>query len=276
MQQEINGKQLAEKTLQQIKEKISGNLKKPGLAIILVGDDPASHTYVNIKEKKCREIGFNFKKIYLEQATQEQVINEIKKLNADQEIHGIIVQLPLPENLDKKTILNSINPGKDVDGLHPLNIGNLVMENKTFIPATAKGVMKLIESTQTNLEGKNAVMIGNSDMVGKPISILLQEKWATVTICHEKTENIGEHTKNADILISAVGKPGLIRKEMVKPGAIVIDVGISKQEGKIIGDVDSEVKETARTTPVPGGVGPMTVAMLLENVFEAYENQERM
>jgi len=283
----IDGKKIASSILEDIKSKVKKLKIKPGLAVIIVGDDPASHMYVNMKEKKCNEIGFYSKVIRLdEKIVKEQdkyiseieVIDEINRLNNDPKIHGMIVQLPLPESADESLVIDAILPHKDADGFNPINMGNLLIGKNMIVPATPKGMLKLIESTKVDLGGKHAVVIGRSNIVGKPIAILLQQKNCTVTMCHSRTKNLAHHTKQADILVAAVGKPNLITKDMVKPGAIVIDAGTNKVDGKLVGDVDfEEVKKVAGfITPNPGGVGPMTIAMLLENTLECMELQKRL
>jgi len=270
----IDGKKIAEKILNELKSKIKDLKQKPGLALVLVGDNPASEIYVNFKEKTCKEVGFYCERFNLDKNIGElDLLNLVNGLNQKTDIHGILVQLPLPKQINEHLIVNSVLPHKDVDGFTAVNLGNLVSENAIMAPATAKAVLKLIESTGIKIEGKNAVVVGRSNIVGKPVAMMLLEKNATVTICHSKTKNIAEHTKKADILVAAVGKPKLITKDMVKEGAVVIDVGINRIGNKIVGDVDFEnVKEVAGfITPVPGGVGPMTIAMLMENTLKAME-----
>jgi len=270
----IDGKKIAEKILNSLKSKVKSLKQKPGLALVLVGNNPASEIYVNFKEKTCKDVGFYCERFNLDKNIGElDLLNLVNNLNQKTNIHGILVQLPLPKLIDKKLIVNSILPHKDVDGFTPLNLGNLVTENTILAPATARAVLHLIESTGIKIEGKNVVIVGRSNIVGKPTAMMLLEKNATVTICHSKTRNLAEHTKKADILVAAAGKPKLITKSMVKEGAVVIDVGINRVDGKIIGDVDFvNVKEVAGyITPVPGGVGPMTIAMLLENTLKAME-----
>lgn len=257
----IDGKTISEEIILDIKRKVEKLEIKPGLAIILVGNNPASVIYVNLKEKRCKEIGFySIVKRFDENMEENKLIEEIETLNLDEKIHGIIVQLPLPNHLNTKKVINKILPSKDVDGL---------TSNTPFIPATPRAIMKLIETTEINLKGKHVVLVGYSQIVGKPLSHLLQEKHATITICDKYTVNLKNYTKQADVLIAAVGKPNLITKDMVKQGAMVIDVGINKIDGKVAGDVEDSVKEVADyISPVPGGVGPMTVAMLLKNTLE--------
>lgn len=270
----IDGKRISEKILNELKSKIKNMGQKPGLALVLVGDNPASEIYVNFKEKTCKEVGFYCERYNLDKNTGEiDLLKLVNELNQKKEIHGILVQLPLPKQIDGHLVINSILPHKDVDGFTPLNLGNLISENIMIAPATARAVLHLIESTGIDIEGKNAVVVGRSTIVGKPTAMMLLEKNATVTICHSKTKNLAEHTKKADILVVAAGKPKLIKKEMLKENAVVIDVGINRVDGKITGDIDfDDVKEIAGyITPVPGGVGPMTIAMLMDNTLKAME-----
>jgi methylenetetrahydrofolate dehydrogenase (NADP+)/methenyltetrahydrofolate cyclohydrolase len=250
----INGSQIAENIRKEIKKKVALLKEKPGLAVVLVGDDPASQIYVNMKEKKCAEVGFYSKKIILPEHTDElKLLELVEKLNEDKRINGMLVQLPLPPHINAQLIIDAIVPHKDADGFNPINMGNLLSGNNLIVPATPKGIMKLIESTGINLEGKHAVVVGRSNIVGKPVSILLQQKNCTVTMCHSKTQQLEKYTKQADILVSAIGKPELITKGMVKPGAVVIDAGTSKIEGKLFGDIDFEEanKVASYITPVP-------------------------
>lgn len=267
----IDGNKVAQEIRDQLKKEVDKLDVNPGLAVVLVGNDPASEIYVNMKEKNCNQVGFYSKKILLpENTTEMELLKIIDDLNQDEKIHGMIVQLPLPKHINEQLIIDSILPHKDADGFHPINLGNMLIGNNVVLPATPKGVMKLIESTGVSLEGKHAVVVGRSNIVGKPISILLQQKNCTVTMCHSRSKPLSDYTKQADILIAAAGVPKLIKKDMIKKGAIVIDVGTNKVDGKLVGDVDfDEVKEVAgHITPVPGGVGPMTRAMLLENTLQ--------
>lgn len=261
-------KQLA-KEIEQLKEEFG---KVPGLAVVLVGDNQASQTYVSSKEKACRSVGIYSESYQLPRDTNEEdLIKLIDSLNKKDMIHGILVQLPLPNHIDEKKIIERINPQKDVDGFHPINIGNLVIGDEGFISCTPYGIIKLLEEEGIDIEGKEAVVVGRSNIVGKPMAILLLQKNATVTIAHSRTKNLIEVIKRADILIAAVGKPNFIKSDMVKEGAVVIDVGINRIEKKLVGDVDfEEVKEkTSYITPVPGGVGPMTITMLLFNTVKS-------
>lgn len=246
----------------------------PGLAVILVGDDPASEIYVRNKGKGCEETGMLSRTIRMNAAaTQEELEAEIDRLNRDPAIHGILVQLPLPGHLDEAAALAKILPEKDVDGFHLINAGHLMTGTEGVTPCTPKGALYMIRSTGEDLSGKEAVVIGRSNIVGKPMAMLLLQQNCTVTLCHSRTKNLAEHTRRADILIAAVGKAGFVTADMVKEGAIVIDVGINRVDGKVCGDVDFEkVKEKAGwITPVPGGVGRMTIAMLLSNTADATE-----
>jgi methylenetetrahydrofolate dehydrogenase (NADP+)/methenyltetrahydrofolate cyclohydrolase len=274
----LDGKALAAQIRENLKKRVE-KLKQesgltPGLAAVLVGENPASKVYVNIKEKTCQEIGVKSERIELPESTHEQqLIDLVMDLNERQDIHGILVQLPLPKGLNEKKILDYIDPAKDVDGFHYENMGQFFLGKKTVVPCTPKGIMALIESTKQDLTGRHAVVVGRSNTVGKPVALLLLEKNCTVSICHSRTKDLGEMTRQADILVAAVGKPHLITKEMVKEGAIVIDVGINRVDGKLKGDDDFEAdkEKAAFITPVPGGVGPMTVAMLLETTLEIAE-----
>ena len=271
----LDGKTLAEKIKVEINEKTINMEKKPGLAVVLVGDNPASQIYVKGKEKACEKVGFVSKKIALDKnISQLELMKIVDELNQDNDIHGFIVQLPLPDHINEQLVIDSILPGKDADGFSPINLGNMLIGKNTIIPATPKGIMRLLEEYKIDLEGKYAVVVGRSNIVGKPISLLLQQKNATVTMCHSRTKNLKKITKEADILIAAVGKAKLITKDMVKKGAVVLDVGMNRlEDGKLCGDVDfEEVSKVADyITPVPGGVGPLTIAMLLENTLECYE-----
>lgn len=252
----------------------------PRLVVVLVGDNPASMSYVKGKEKACQAIGMENELISLPvQTTQEELLDVVKQLNNDQNVDGILVQLPLPKHIDENEVLFAIDPSKDVDGFHPYNIGKMMMGVKTFLPCTPKGIMELLKRIgYEDLSGKKAVVIGRSNIVGKPVAQLLLNAHATVTIAHSRTADIKEITKEADILIVAVGKAKFVKADWVKEGAVIIDVGINRNEDqKLCGDVDFEdVKDhCSYITPVPKGVGPMTIAMLLSNTLEAYENHEQ-
>ena len=273
----LDGKVLSAEIYEDVKRRVTAMKRQgvtPGLAVILVGDDPASEIYVRNKGKGCEETGMLSRTIRMDAAaTQEDLEAEIDRLNRDPAIHGILVQLPLPEHLDEAAALAKILPEKDVDGFHLINAGHLMTGTEGVTPCTPKGALYLIRSTGEKLSGKEAVVIGRSNIVGKPMSMLLLQQNCTVTICHSRTQNLAEHTLRADILIAAVGKAGFVTADMVKEGAIVIDVGINRVDGKVCGDVDFEhVKEKAGwITPVPGGVGKMTIAMLLANTADAAE-----
>ena len=265
----------------EIKEKVArrvADMKEqgviPGLAVILVGNDPASEIYVRNKGKGCEDTGMLSRTIRMdENTTQEALEEEIEKLNRDPAIHGILVQLPLPDHLDEQAALARILPEKDVDGFHLVNAGHLMTGTEGVVPCTPKGALYMIRSAGIDLSGKEAVVIGRSNIVGKPMAMLLLQQNCTVTLCHSRTRDLAEHTRRADILVAAVGKAGFVTADMVKPGAVVIDVGINRVNGKVCGDVDYEgVKEIAGwITPVPGGVGRMTIAMLLANTADAAE-----
>lgn len=246
----------------------------PGLAVILVGEDPASQIYVKNKGLGCAQVGMHSVTVRLpETTTQQELETQIDQLNGDASIHGILVQLPLPAGLDEAAALARIAPEKDVDGFHVVNAGKLFTGQKGVVACTPKGAMEMIRRTGIDLSGKEAVVVGRSNIVGKPMAMLLLQQNATVTMCHSRTQHLAEHTRRADVLVAAVGKPRFITADMVKPGAIVIDVGINRVDGKVVGDVDFDaVKEVASwITPVPGGVGRMTITMLLENTIEAAE-----
>ena len=252
---------------------------RPGLAVILVGDDPASEIYVRNKGKGCEEVGILSETVRLPaETTQEALEKEIDRLNRDDRIHGILVQLPLPGHLDEEAALARILPEKDVDGFHMINAGRMMSGVKGVVACTPKGALHMIKTTGLDLSGKEAVVIGRSNIVGKPMAMLLLRENCTVTICHSRTNNLAEHTRRADILVAAVGKAGFVTPDMVKPGAIVIDVGINRVDGKVLGDVDFDgVKEVAGwITPVPGGVGKMTITMLLDNTVEAAERKREL
>ena len=264
--------QIAERTLK-MKEK--GIV--PGLAVILVGNDPASEIYVRNKQKGCEEVGFYSRTIRMEQnISQRELEDEIDRLNQDPRIHGILVQLPLPAHLDEQSALARILPEKDVDGFHLINAGRLLSGLPGVTACTPKGALYMIKHTGLDLSGKEAVVVGRSNIVGKPMAMLLLQENCTVTMCHSRTQNLKEHTLNADVLVVAVGKPGIITDDMVKPGAVVIDVGINRVDGKVCGDVDFESvsQKAGWITPVPGGVGRMTIAMLLSNTADAAERAE--
>ena len=275
----IDGKLVSEKIRNVIKEKAQRIQKEfsrvPGLAAVLVGEDPASQIYVRNKRRSCEDVGIYSEEHKLsESTTQGELLSLIDKLNNDNKINGILVQLPLPSHINESLVLNSVSPEKDVDGFHPINAGYLFEGQPKFIPCTPHGIIKMLEFYNVEIEGKNAVVLGRSNIVGKPAAILLLQKNATVTICHSRTRNLNEVLKNADIIVAAIGKAHFVKKEMVKEGAVIIDVGINRLEnGKLAGDVDFDgVREVCSLiTPVPGGVGPMTITMLLWNTLKSLE-----
>lgn len=274
MYQVLKGKEPSAAVLEGVKNAVESMERKPGLAIVLVGADPASEIYVKKKMEKAASVGViaTLKKLD-ESASEEEVLGVVEELNNDESVDGFIVQAPLPKHIDFSRVLDAIDPKKDVDGWTSASMGKLATGTKTFEPATPLGVMKMLEYYNVGIEGKNATVIGRSNVVGKPLALMLLQKNATVTVCHSRTKNLAEHTKNADILVAAVGKPGLVTADMVKEGAYVIDVGTTRVEGKLKGDVDFEnVIKKAHCSPVPGGAGPMTVAMLISNVIKAYED----
>ncbi|MFE0559912.1 bifunctional methylenetetrahydrofolate dehydrogenase/methenyltetrahydrofolate cyclohydrolase FolD [Paenibacillus sp. FSL W8-0187] len=272
----ISGKQISEEIRKGIAlevEQLSKQNVRPGLAVVLVGDDPASHVYVRNKEKACQDLGFYSEVHRLSaESSQEEVLALVDKLNAQESIHGILVQLPLPKHIHEKAVIDAIAVEKDVDGFHPVNVGNLVIGDDSLLPCTPAGVIEMIKRTGIEIAGKHAVVIGRSNIVGKPVSLLLQRENATVTMCHSRTGNMAEIARQADILVVAIGRANMIDASYVKPGAVVIDVGMNRLEnGKLAGDVDFEsVKEVSGPiTPVPGGVGPMTITMLMQNTLIA-------
>ncbi|HOC33818.1 MAG TPA: bifunctional methylenetetrahydrofolate dehydrogenase/methenyltetrahydrofolate cyclohydrolase FolD [Ruminococcus flavefaciens] len=250
---------------------------KVGLAVVIVGNDPASRVYVNNKKKACEAVGFQSYEYALdENTTQEQLLDLVNVLNRDDRVNGILVQLPLPKHIDEKAVINAISPDKDVDAFHPINVGKIMIGEYSFLPCTPAGVMRLIESTGTDITGKQCVVIGRSNIVGKPQAMLLLQKNGTVTICHSKTKNLKEICLGADILVVAIGRANFVTGDMIKEGAVVIDVGMNRLEnGKLCGDVEFESaeKKASFITPVPGGVGPMTIAMLMKNTLTAAKQQ---
>ena len=274
----LDGKLVAKSIKDELKKDVE-ELKKenvfPKLAVIMVGNDPGSKIYVRNKSIACNEVGIEYEEYILDKnTTMEELLSLIDNLNNNKNIHGILLQSPIPKNLDINEAFKKIAPNKDVDGFNPINVGRLCLGQDTFISCTPYGVIKMLEYYNIEIEGKDAVIIGRSNIVGKPMLQCLLNKNATVTICHSKTKNLKEITKNADILVSAIGKPKYVTKDMVKPNSIVIDVGINRDEnnmGKICGDVDFEEvsKITSYITPVPGGIGPMTIAMLMNNIVKA-------
>ena len=274
----IDGREIGKKIREEIKERVDQLKEKgctPGLAVIIVGDDQASHTYVRNKQKSSIEVGMKSEIIKLPATvTEEELLSQIKQLNDDHSIHGILVQLPLPDHINESRVILTIDPTKDVDGFHPENVGKMIIGQRAFLSCTPYGIIKLLERTNTPIEGKHAVIVGRSNIVGKPMGQLLLQRDATVTYCHSRTENLAEHTRQADILIVAIGRTKFITKEHVKEGAVVIDVGMNRDEdGKLCGDVDfaDVLDQASAITPVPGGVGPMTITMLLKNTLLSAE-----
>ncbi|HDH6548982.1 bifunctional methylenetetrahydrofolate dehydrogenase/methenyltetrahydrofolate cyclohydrolase FolD [Staphylococcus aureus] len=272
----LDGKQIAKDYRQGLQDQVEALKEKgftPKLSVILVGNDGASQSYVRSKKKAAEKIGMISEIVYLEEtATEEEVLNELNRLNNDDSVSGILVQVPLPKQVSEQKILEAINPEKDVDGFHPINIGKLYIDEQTFVPCTPLGIMEILKHADIDLEGKNAVVIGRSHIVGQPVSKLLLQKNASVTILHSRSKDMASYLKDADVIVSAVGKPGLVTKDVVKEGAVIIDVGNTPDEnGKLKGDVDYDaVKEIAGAiTPVPGGVGPLTITMVLNNTLLA-------
>ncbi len=275
----LNGKELSAKVREDLRietEKLfAEHGKRPGLAVIIVGDDPASRIYVNNKKKACAEIGFTSWEYALPaETTEAELLELIKKLNADPEVNGILCQLPLPKHLDEKTVINSIDPKKDVDAFHPVNVGKIMIGDYDYLPCTPAGCMELIHSAGISVSGKKCVVVGRSNIVGKPMSMLLLHENGTVTTCHSRTKDLKAECLQADVLVVATGKAKMITGDMVKEGVVVVDVGMDRDEnGKLCGDVDFEsvAPKASYITPVPGGVGPMTIAMLMKNTLTAFK-----
>lgn len=274
----IDGKVISQEIRNEVAADVAALQEKsgviPGLAVVIVGEDPASQIYVRGKEKACQEVGIYSEKHELPaDVSEEELASLVNKLNAEPKIHGVLVQLPLPKHINEDTIIDTIDPKKDVDGFHPVSVGNLLIGKPGFLPATPYGIIVLLERSGIDIAGKNAVVVGRSNIVGKPVAVLLLQHNATVTICHTKTRDMTEHTKMADILVTAVGKAKIITADMVKDGVVVIDAGTTRVEGKLYGDVDYDdvARKAAAITPVPGGVGPMTIAMLMQNTLKAAE-----
>lgn len=272
----IDGKEVSAAVREQITNEVSELKAKgvtPGLAVIIVGNDPASRVYVNNKKKGCEQVGMNsFEYAMPEETTTEELIGLIEKLNNDENVHGILCQLPVPAHIDEEQVLNAISPLKDVDAFHPVNCGKVMTGDYKFAPCTPAGMVEMLKYYNIPVTGKHCVIIGRSNIVGKPMAMLMLKNNATVTVCHSRTENLSEITKQADILVAAVGRPKFVTADMVKDGAVVLDVGINRMEdGKLCGDVDFDAvaDKTSFITPVPGGVGPMTITMLLKNTLEA-------
>lgn len=274
----IDGKALAVKVKEQVREEAAKLPRKAGLAVILVGDDPASRVYVSGKEKDCTECGINsFEHKLPAETTQEELLALIQQLNQDQNVDGILCQLPLPKHLDEEAVINAIVPDKDVDCFHPFNVGRMVIGEPVFLPCTPAGVMEMLKEYEIPIGGKRCVVLGRSNIVGKPMAMLLTQSDGTVTTCHSRTENLAEITREADILVSAIGKTRFVTADMVKEGAVVIDVAMNRDEnGKLCGDVDFAGIEPKASyiTPVPGGVGPMTRALLMKNILTAAKNHQ--
>lgn len=274
----ISGKLLSEEILQDVADKVSeisnSGKRVPSLAVVLVGSDPASQVYVRNKKNACQKVGFtSFEYVLDETTTQDELISLVEKLNDDKDVDGILVQLPLPKHLDSKIIIDTISPYKDVDGFHRYNMGSLALKDPNVCPCTPHGVMYMLDSIKTDYFGKHAVIIGASNIVGRPMALELMNRGATVTVCNSKTKNTPELVASADIVVAAVGRPNFVQGEWIKDGAVVIDVGINRLDsGKLCGDVDYEeaIKKASYITPVPGGVGPMTIAMLLKNTLNIY------
>lgn len=280
MDKVIDGKQIAKNIREELKGQITDQKEEgrvPGLAVVLVGDNPASETYVGMKEKAAEEIGIHSELHDVDSSiSQEELLDLVDQLNNDNKIDGILVQLPLPDHIDELAVIEAIDPGKDVDGFHPINTGRLFSGQKDllrFDPCTPLGIIELIERKGIDIEGKNAVIVGRSNIVGKPVAHLLLERNATITVCHSRTKDLKKETLDADILVAAVGRPNFITGDMVKEGACVVDVGINRVDGELVGDVeyDSAYERAGAITPVPGGVGPMTIAMLMKNTVKARE-----
>ena len=279
----INGKEIQELTFKEITNDVASLREKgvePCLAVIIVGSDPASRVYVNNKKKACERVGIKSLEYALpEETTTDELLDLIRKLNADDSVNGILCQLPVPKQINKQAVLDTISPEKDVDCFHPVNVGKLSLGRAELLPCTPAGVIRMLDVAGVEIEGKRAVVIGRSDIVGKPMGIMLMERNATVTVCHSKTRDLSSITKQADILVCTVGKPKLVTSDMVKEGAGVIDGGINRNgEGKLCGDVDFDdvAPHCSKITPVPGGVGPMTITMLMKNTVTAARNQNNI
>jgi methylenetetrahydrofolate dehydrogenase (NADP+)/methenyltetrahydrofolate cyclohydrolase len=271
----LDGRAVAAKVKSEVKGGAAKLGFKPGLAAVLVGDDPASRMYLDMKEGACREVGFkSVRKCLPADVPEGELLEAIESLNNDESIHGVLVQLPLPEHIDINRVFKAISPRKDVDGFHPQNMGELMAGSERLVAATPKGVIMLLDEYKIDIEGKDTVVINHSTVVGKPLAMLLLNRFATVTVCHVKTRDLAAHTKKADILVSATGVPHLIKADIVKEGAVVVDVGIAKKGGETVGDVDFDnVKgKCSHISPVPGGAGPMTIAALLDNTLSAASN----
>lgn len=280
MAQIIDGKQIAANVKAQVREEVAALKEqgfKPGLAVVLVGNNPASRVYVSNKEKDCAECGFaSYEYALPEETTEAELLELVDKLNHDDTVNGILVQLPLPKQICEQTVLHAISPAKDVDAFHPENVGHIMIGDFSFLPCTPAGVIEMLDASGIDIAGKHCVVIGRSNIVGKPMAMLLLHRSGTVTICHSKTKDLAAQTRQADILVAAVGKAGFVTADMVKEGAVVIDVGMNRNaEGKLCGDVcyDEVEKKASAITPVPGGVGPMTRAILMRNTLTAAKMQ---
>ncbi len=275
----IDGKRIKNEILDELKKEVANLKEKPHLVVIQVGNNEASNVYIKQKAKMAEYVGYEYNHLKLDESiTEEELLKEIDKLNNDNSVHGILVQMPIPKHIDTNKIQNAVLPEKDVDGLSDMNAGMLFHGKDALYSCTPYGVMELLKRYNIQVEGKHAVVVGRSNLVGKPMSTMLTNAGATVTLCHSKTKDLAKHTKKADILIVTVGKPKLITRDMVRRGTVVIDVGINRLETGLCGDVDFDMvkDKCSYITPVPGGVGPMTVAMLAANVLKAYKNQHRM
>lgn len=283
MAQIIDGKAISTAVKEQVKQETQALKEKGisvGLAVVIVGNDPASRVYVNNKKKACETVGFeSFEYALPEETTQEELIDLVKKLNNDEKVNGILVQLPLPKHINETAVINTIVPEKDVDAFHPENVGHIMIGDYKFLPCTPAGVIEMLDRSGIEIDGKNCVVIGRSNIVGKPMSMLLLKRNGTVTICHSRTKNLAEICRNADILVAAVGKANFVTADMVKDGAVVIDVGMNRLEnGKLCGDVDYNAcfEKAGYITPVPGGVGPMTIAMLMKNTLTSAKKKNNI
>ncbi len=276
----IDGKKIASQILKEVRAEVSELLSRgitPRLSVILVGDDPASVLYARSKERACRKSGIDYElRTFAEDAREESVLEELRELSADKSCHGIMVELPLPRHMDKERIMMAIDPVKDVDGINPINRGQMFTKKSGLFPVTPQSCIEIMKRSGITIEGKNVCLIGRGDTVGKPLIFLLLNENATVTVCHTRTRDLSFHTKKADIIVAAAGKPGLVTKDMVNPGVVVVDAGINQVDGKTVGDVDFEgVSEIAEAiTPVPGGVGSLTTALLQKNLLRAIELQQ--
>ena len=274
----IDGKKTAAELRAELKKEVSDLKSKtdkvPGLTVILIGDMAPSQIYVRMKEKAANEVGLKSEVIrYPEEVEEKTILDKIEELNKDESISGILVQLPLPKHIDKQKVIEAISPSKDVDGFHPVNVGKLVVGNALLTPCTPTGIIKLLDYYEIDISGKHAVVLGRSNIVGKPVSMLLLQRNATITICHSRTKKLEEITRSADILVAAIGRANFVTENMVSKGTIVIDVGINRVDGKLTGDINFEPvsKKASYITPVPGGVGPMTIAFLMENTLKAFK-----